>query len=104
MDMSLTGYTCVNFLENVSPDLSYKPDASGKIEIPVVIRSLNSGLEICLEANTGASQCQIYTLWSSECCESARRACMNGILLSILIIFMAVQGEACSMVSVPKRI
>lgn len=50
MDMSLTGYTCVNFLENVSPDLSYKPDASGKIEIPVVIRSLNSGLEICLGA------------------------------------------------------
>lgn len=48
--ISLTGYTHVNFREAPASDLSYEPDSSGKIEIPVAVRSLASGAEICLGA------------------------------------------------------
>lgn len=48
IDISLIGYTSVNFEESSTSNLLYEIDSSGKIKIPVNISSLSSDLEICI--------------------------------------------------------
>lgn len=50
INISLTGYTSVNFAETPAANRTYEVDSSGKIEIPVSFSSIRSGSEICLGA------------------------------------------------------